>query len=207
MDVKKMYFLGNDFIIISLLLLISIFIFVFFFKDKIFKKKHTPLKDEVFKNIIITYLKKTYPKFKFDFSVLDKRYPNEDALTTKYSQIDDIINQYINNRPFSKKLLKPIKTDNLWSEYAFYSKPKKDKLPPDWLKRKKVAYERDKHTCVRCSKNLLLKDCVLFMVTPINKGGQYYLENLATLCTDCNKILDKKLSALKIKDELYEFVN
>ena len=201
-----MHFLGNDFIILSSLLLISIFVFVFLFKDKIFKKQYEPLEDDSFKNEVITYLKSTYPKFRFDFSILDEKVSNEDALTTKYSQIDNLINQYINNRPFSKKFLKPIKTDNLWSEYAFYSKPNKDKLPPDWLKRKKVAYERDNNSCVRCSKKETMKDCVLHVVTPINEGGQYYLENLATLCTDCNKILNKKSSALKIKEELYEFV-
>ena len=201
-----MHFLGNDFIILSLLLLISIFIFVFLFKDKIFKKEYESLEDDTFKNEILTYLKITYPKFRFDFSILDEKNSNEDSLTTKYYQIDNLINQYINNRPFSKKFLKPIKTDNLWSEYAFYSKPNKDKLPPDWLKRKKVAYERDNSSCVRCSKNEAMKDCVLYVVTPISEGGQYYLENLATLCTDCNKILNKKPSPLKIKDALYEFV-
>jgi len=201
-----MYFLGNDFIIYSTLMLTSLFIFVFYFKDKILKKQYNTLDDDNFKNEILTYLTSTYPKFRFDFSILDETNKNEDALTTKYSQVDNLINQYINNRPFSKKLLKPIKTDNLWSEYAFYSKPNKDKLPPDWLKRKKVAYDRDNNSCVRCSKNIAMKDCVLHVVTPLEEGGQYYLENLASLCTDCNKILNKKISALKIKDDLYEFV-
>jgi hypothetical protein len=201
-----MNFLGNDFIILSLLLLVAIFIFVFLFKDKIFKTSYNSLEGDDFKNEIINYLTTTYPKFKFDFSILDEKSKNEDALTTKYAQVDNLINQYINNRPFSKKLLKPLKTDNLWSEYAFYSKPNKDKLPPDWLKRKKVAYERDNCSCVRCSKSLPMKDCVLHTVTPIEEGGQYYLENLATLCSDCNKILSNKTSSLKIKDDLYEFV-
>ena len=201
-----MHFLGNDFIIIASLLLISIFIFVFLVKDKIFKKDYKSIEDDSFKNNVIKYLKSTYPKFNFNFSIFDKKIENEEILTTKYYQLDNIITQYINNRPFSKKFLKPINTDDLWSEYAFYSKPNKDKLPPDWLKRKKVAYQRDNHSCVRCSKKIQMKDGSLYIVTPIKEGGQYYLENLATLCSDCNKILNKKISVLKIKDDLYEFV-
>jgi hypothetical protein len=201
-----MHFLGNDFILLSILLLIVIFFLVFLYKDKIFNKNYNYLDGDDFKNEIINYLSITYPKFKFDFSILDVKIKNENTLTTQYSHIDNLINQYINNRPFSKKLLKPIQTDNLWSEYAFYSKPNKDKLPPDWLKRKKVAYERDNCSCVRCSKNIAMKDSVLYIVTPIEDGGQYYLENLATLCSDCNKILNQKTNTLKIKDELYEFV-
>jgi len=201
-----MNFLGNDFIVLSLLLLLGVFIFVFFVKDKIFEKEYNTLEGDTFKNEIIKYLTTTYPKFKFDFSILDEKSSNEDMLTTKYYQIDKLIHQYIYNRPFSQKHLKPLKTDNLWSEYAFYSKPNKDKLPPDWLKRKKVAYERDNNSCVRCSISIPMKDSVLYIVTPVEKGGQYYLENLATLCTDCNKILTNKTNALKIKDELYEFV-
>jgi len=201
-----MIFLGNDFIILSLLLLLVIFIVVFIYKDKIFPKQYNTLEGDDFKNEIINYLTSTYPKFKFDFSVLDEKSQNEDSYTTKYSQLDNLINQYINNRPFSKKFLKPIEKDSLWSEYAFYSKPNKDKLPPDWLKRKKVAYERDNYSCVRCSKSLPMKDTILHVVTPIEEGGQYYLENLATLCSDCNKILNNKTTNLKIKDNLYEFV-
>ena len=201
-----MNFLGNDFIISSLILLLSIFVFVFLLKDKIFTKEYNPIEGDNFKNEILEYLTTTYPRFNFDFSVLDEVNKNENALTTKYSQVDKLIHQYIHNRPFSKKLLKPIKTDNLWSEYAFYCKPNKDKLPPDWIKRKKVAYERDNCSCVRCSIGLAMKDSVLYIVTPVEDGGEYYLENLATLCSDCNKILNEKTNALKIKDDLYEFV-
>ena len=201
-----MNFLGYDFIILSLLLLLAIFIFVFIFKEKIFTKKYNTLQGDNFKNEIIEYLSSTYPKFKFDFSILDDKSSKEDALTTKYTQVDNLIDQYINNRPFSKKLLKPLKTDNLWSEYAFYSHPNKDKLPPDWIKRKKLAYERDNNACVRCSVGLAMKDSILYVVTSVEDGGQYYLENLTTLCSDCNKILNEKTNALKIKDDLYEFV-
>jgi len=201
-----MHFLGNDFIITSLLLLVMIFLFVFYYKEKIFKKYYVNKINDNFKNQVITYLKETYPKFKFNFSIFDKTYEEQDPFTIKYYQVDELINQYINNRPFSNKLLKQIKTNKFWSEYAFYSKPNKNKLPPDWLKRKKVAYDRDNGACVRCSKKIIMKDSILYIVTPIEQNGQYYIENLATLCSDCNKILNSKIKYLQIEENLYNIV-
>ena len=51
-----------------------------------------------------------------------------------------------------------------------------------------------------------MKDSILYIVTPINEGGQYFIENLATLCNDCNKILNKKSHNLKIQDKLYDII-
>jgi hypothetical protein len=204
-------FLGADFSISSTLWLIAVFTFMFAFRKKIFPFLYKDADMDKFLNELDAYLKKTYPKIKFDYKFLNtlEDEPNPDA--KKYALIDNIINQYI-TLSFKPPAQKSVPTNLLWSSYAFDSKPNGDKLPQDWLKRKNVVYERDEKTCQRCSKEIHIKDADLFLIKPIDKNGNYYLENLILVCTDCAKIEKNKLDQnvnvkyLQIKENLYSIV-
>ena len=206
-----MKFLGNDFIISSLIWLVAVFIFIFTFRKKIFSFYYKENDFDKFLDILNRYLKTTYPKINFHFHFLDtlKDEPNPDA--KKYALIDNIINQYLTIKLESTKN-RSIPSHKLWGSYTFNSKPDKKKLPEDWLQRKALVFERDKKTCQRCSKKLVIQKSDLLMITPLEKGGQYYFENLLLVCIDCMKIENQKrddrltLKYLDIKDELYSLV-
>ena len=157
-------------------------------------------------------LKTTYPKLKFDFRYLDKIQdePNPDA--KKYALIDNIINQYEALEFNPKSSMKSIPQNMLWSSYAFNSKNVKNKLPEDWLLRKNAIYERDEKTCQKCSKKMQAKDSDILFVKPLEKGGDFYLENMILVCNDCAKIekykLDKTqpIKFLEIREDLYKLV-
>ena len=204
-------YLGIDFSIFSTLWLIGVFVFIFSFRKKIFRFLYKDADMEKFLFKLKSYLKETYPKIKFDYDYLDtlNDEPNPDA--KKYALIDHIINQYVTYK-FNPSVQKSVPANLLWTSYVFDSKPNKDKLPKDWLKRKTVVFERDNKTCQRCSKKTDIKDSDLYLIKPIKKGGNYYLENLILLCNDCSKIEKHKLDSsvnikyLKIKEKLYSIV-
>ena len=206
-----MNFLGTDFIISSILWLIIVFSFMFFFRKKIFRFIYKQTDFDKFLLILKNHLKETYPQIEFDFSYLDsiKNEPNPDV--KKYGLIDNIINQYFDLQ-LSIKKLPTTPTNQLWSSYAFNSKPNKNKLPEDWLQRKSVLFQRDNKTCQRCFKKLNSKDADIFMIKPLDQNGQYYFENLILLCQDCTKIENHKrdkttnIKYLNIKEELYSLV-
>jgi len=158
-----------------------------------------------------TYLKETYPKIKFDYSRL-KKLNDTNVDTLKFLIIDNLVEQYINIefKPTTKPYLK---TNKLWSSYVVYSTPsKKYNLPPDWLKRKDIVYERENGICQRCYKKIELKTSDLVLINPLSKGGNFYLENLALTCIDCKKIIEAKrnnsnIKYLHFRENLKEFIS
>lgn len=206
-----MHFLGSDFIISSILWLLVIFIFMFIFRKHIFKFYYKESDLDKFLIILEQYLKKTYPKLNLNFHFLKtlENEPNPDAV--KYALLDNIINQYI-SLDFNPSSTKAIPSNKLWGSYAFNSQPDNNKLPDDWQQRKALVFERDEKICQRCSKKITIKDADIIIIIPIQKGGQYYFENLLLLCTDCIKIENNKrdnsknIKYLNIKNELYSLV-
>ncbi|MCK5293922.1 MAG: HNH endonuclease [Arcobacteraceae bacterium] len=206
-----MNFLGNDFIISSSIWLIVVFTFIFTFRKKIFSFYYKESDFDKFVTLLKEYLDETYPKINFNFHFVEtlEDEPNPDA--KKYALIDNIINQYI-TLELNSTHNKSIPTNKLWGSYTFNSKPNKTKLPEDWLQRKALIFERDEKTCQRCSKKTTIQESDIFMLTPLEKGGQYYFENLLLVCIDCMKIENHKrdtslnLKYLDIKDELYSLV-
>jgi hypothetical protein len=203
-----MYFLGIDFIISSTLWLVVVFVFMFVFRKHIFKFYYKKTNLDKFLLLLKQDLKETYPKFDFHFDFIKtlKNEPNPDAF--KYSVIDNIINQYITFKFILPNKIESIPPNKLWSSYAFNSKPNKNKLPQDWLQRKALVFQRDNKTCRRCSKKISIQQSDIFLKLPIDKGGQYYFENLLLFCTDCIKIENYKqnptssIKFLNIKNEL-----
>jgi 5-methylcytosine-specific restriction endonuclease McrA len=53
--------------------------------------------------------------------------------------------------------------------------------------KRQVVYERDGHKCLRCGDT---KRLTLDHVIPVSKGGSSEVDNLQTLCFDCNCLKD-----------------
>jgi len=206
-----MNFLGLDFIISSLVWLTIVFTFIFTFRKKIFSFYYKSNDFELFLETLDKKLKEIYPKMNFNFSIANKVENEPNPQAKQYLIIDNIINQY-QTKEFNPAKKTTVPTNKLWASYVLESKPNKDKLPCDWLKRKAVIYERDEKVCQRCSKNISLNNSTIFMINPLENKGQYYLENLILLCLDCEKIENQKrydsknIKYLDIKDELYSLV-
>jgi 5-methylcytosine-specific restriction endonuclease McrA len=205
-------YLGADFSISSFILIVGVVSLLFTFRRQIFFFIYKETDMELFLRQLDEKLKTTYPKLKFDFKYLEKIQdePNPDA--KKYALIDNIINQYeaLEFRPKSSN--KAISPNMLWSSYAFNSKNVKNRLPEDWLLRKNAVYERDEKTCQKCSKKMQVKDSDILFIKPLEKGGDFYLENMILVCNDCAKIekykLDKTqpIKFLEIRKDLYKLV-
>lgn len=205
-------YLGADFSISSIILLAIVFSAIFTLRKKIFFFYYKETDMDLFLKQLDETLKTTYPKIQFDFKYLEKikDEPNPDA--KKYALIDNIISQYEALDFQIKNSNKSVPSNLLWSSYAFNSKNVKNRLPEDWLLRKNAIFERDEKTCQKCSKKLHLKESDILFIKPLEKGGDFYLENMILVCNDCAKIekykLDKstKIKYLEIREELYKLV-
>jgi len=204
-----MFFLGTDYVISSLIWLTIIGVFVFAFRKKIFKRFYPEESLDKFIEKLQHYLKETYPDIKFDLSIIkiSESEPNPD--TRKYMITSDIFNQYSSLSMDPKKLPKLTPQSLQWQGYVFNCEPNKNKLPPDWGKRKNALLLRDHQKCLRCSKKLTLSSVEIHMLRGLEEGGKYHLENLIPVCKDCKKLLDndpKKKTGYKLKEDLDEII-
>jgi uncharacterized protein (DUF488 family) len=103
--------------------------------------------------------------------------------------VDYIVMQYFNAN-INLNTPRPLKKEMLWTNYEELSIPIKDKLPKDWRKRKEMAFLRDAKKCVRCGQKLQFKNAMPYLLKPIAENGTYHLDNVITLCSDCNKVLN-----------------
>jgi 5-methylcytosine-specific restriction endonuclease McrA len=205
-----MYFLGTDYVVSSIIWLTLVGTFVFAFRKKIFKRFY---EDEPFDEFIYQlklYLEKNYPKLKYDLSIIEVSESEPNPLTRKLMIISDILNQF-NNLKIDKSKLPNITPPELhqWDSYVFHCEPHKQKLPPDWAKRKNALLTRDQRKCFRCTKAVDINSVDIHMLRSLNDGGKYYLENLIPVCRDCKKVLEndpKSSKSLNIKDDLEDLV-
>lgn len=201
-----MAFLGIDFIVSSIIWLLVVILFAFVFRKHLKKFFYKDISFDIFYKNLRSYLLETYPEVKFDFSIIEtsKSEPNPNA--RKYIILDDIINQYSSLKLDSSKYPSVSPQNLQWSSYIFNSEPNKDKIPKDWVKRKNALLIRDNKKCFRCSTKVDLNTIQIHMIRSLEKGGKYFLENLIPMCKDCDKILNKKIKHLDIKENLYELV-
>ena len=204
-----MMYLGLDFIISSLLWLCGIGIFVFAFRKQIIKFFYKKTSFDIFLSELKQYLLNRYPKIKFNFDIVEKSKsePNPDA--RKYIILDNIIDQYLKIELDKEKYPKITPLDLQWSSYVFNCEPNRNKQPNDWIQRKQALLQRDDNLCFRCSHLLNISSVSIYMLRSLEQHGKYNLENLIPVCKDCEKVLSndqKKLTHLKIKDELYQLV-
>lgn len=186
--------------------LLVVILFAFVFRKHLKKFFYKDISFDIFYKNLRSYLLETYPEVKFDFSIIEtsKSEPNPNA--RKYIILDDIINQYSSLKLDSSKYPSVSPQNLQWSSYIFNSEPNKDKIPKDWVKRKNALLIRDNKKCFRCSTKVDLNTIQIHMIRSLEKGGKYFLENLIPMCKDCDKILNKKIKHLDIKENLYELV-
>jgi len=204
-----MYFLGTDYIISSLLWLIGIGAFVYVVKDPILKYFNNKGNFKEFTNKVKAYLEETYPKVKFDYTIITTTNNEPDEELRKNMVVDDIVDQYKKLQLDKNKYPKSTNASKLWNSYTFNCEPNRNKLPPDMPQRINALLTRENQQCFRCSIKIKITSANFFMILSLEKGGKYQLENLVPVCKDCKKILDndtKNLSFLKIKDDLYEIL-
>ena len=201
-----MAFLGLNFIISSLIWLFIISVFIFVFKKHFKQFFYKDISFTVFYKDLKSFLKQNYPEIEFDFSIIEtsKSEPNPNA--RKYLILDNIINQYCYLKLDSSKYPSSSSHSLQWSSYIFNSKPNRKKLPVDWVQRKNALLIRDEKKCFRCSTQINLNTIHIHMIRPLENGGKYFLENLIPLCKDCDRILNKKVKYLDIKENLYNLV-
>lgn len=200
-----MYFLGTDYVISSIIWLTAIFAFVFTFRKPIMKLLYPQTSLDPFVSKLKHYLEKNYPKITFDLSIIGTSKSEKNPDTRKYIIASDILEQYKKLPLNPNKFPKSTPTSLRWDGYIFNCEPDRDKLPPDWAKRKNALIIRDHKQCLRCSKPVTLSTIEIHLIRSIEDGGKYYLENLISVCKDCEKILSndpKKMANLHIKDDL-----
>jgi hypothetical protein len=204
-----MYFLGTDYIVSSLLWLFVIFTFVFTFRKHIIKLFYPKATLDLFISKLKTYLTKTYPTIKFDYTIIQVSTSEKNSELRKYMIADDMIDQFKRIKIDQSRYPKTTPKELQWSSYIFNCEPNKDKLPKDWMQRKNALFVRENKKCFRCSTYVDLTTIYPKLVRPLKDGGKYYLENMIPLCGDCDKLLSdnpKKSSFLNIKDRVYEIV-
>ena len=151
-----------------------------------------------------------YPKINIDYSSIIEKTKNELNLEIRETLIvEDVVKQFFNFE-YYKKTQNTIPKEKIWVNYEEKS-ISNPKYPNDWPLRKETAWLRDNKCCNRCGITLDLKDTHTNFVKEIKDGGGYNLENIITLCTDCNKIINSKnpkstISSLVLSDKLMFFV-
>lgn len=205
-----MHFLGMDYIVSSLLLLLGIFAFAFAFRKQIKKLFYKKVTLDLFISKLKIYLEKTYPDVKFDYAIIMHSESEKNPEIRKSIISSNIINQYkklpFNSSNYPKST--PTSLHN-WSSYIFLCEPNKDRLPADWGQRKNAILTRDNAKCLRCSKPLSVTTVTAHMINSLSSGGKYHLENLVSLCKDCEILItnnQKRLAYLDIIHDLNEIV-
>jgi hypothetical protein len=205
-----MYFLGTDYVVSSIIWLTLVGVFVFAFRKKIFKRLYPDDPLEPFIESVEEYLKKNYPKVNFDLSIIEKSESEPNPDTRKLAITSDIVSQFINIKLDKSKFPKVTPPElHKWDGYVFNCEPHKQKLPPDWAKRKAALLQRDHKLCLRCTKSIDMNSIDIHMIRSLKEGGKYYLENLIPVCKDCKKLLandPKKSKNLQIKEDLEDLV-
>ncbi len=203
--------LGFDYVLYSSIILVMV-VPMYIYRKKIFTFAYKTDGFSEFVKELKIYLKRTYPKFNFNFSIITRTADQKDIRVRQSLIVENIISQLIEFE-FSPDTQDPIAKDKLWIGYDEYSKPAARK-PGDWKKRRNIVWQRDKKSCVRCSKPVKFDEATTSYVTDTEIGGGFNVENLFTICRDCNLILNKddtsikfRASNLDVYDHLYALVD
>ena len=203
--------LGLDYIISSSVIIASI-VPVYIYRKKIFPFAYKTDGFTDFVKELKNYLKRTYPKFSFNFSIIGKTTDQQDVRVRQSLIVEDIISQLINHT-HKIDTQDSVTKDKLWIGYDEYSKPAQRK-PSDWKKRRLLVWKRDGEVCTRCTKAVKFDEAITSQVRSTDLGGGFNIENLFTVCQDCNLILNKDNSDIKFRasnlhvyDDLYNLVD
>ena len=203
--------LGWDYVILSSIIIVSI-IPVYIYRKKLFKFAYKKDGFTEFIKELKLHLKRIYPKFQFDYSIISKTSKEKDSRVRQSLVVENIISQLI-EYDLDIKTQDGVTRDKLWTGYDELSK-NSSKKPSDWKKRRELVWNRDKKSCIRCTKAVQFNDSVTLFVSDYELGGGFNVENLYTVCTDCNQILNKNDSTIKFRasnlevyEDLYKLVD
>ncbi len=163
-------------------------------------------------NEIKIYIKNTYPNIVIDYQKIEKIKSKNQLLAEDILIVEDIVMQFaVQDIDITPKYY--VSKDQLWSTYEEYAIPQKNKTPKDFLKRKELAIRQYGSACGRCGQKLTFSNAMTYFHKPLEEGGTYHFENIAVLCSDCNKVLtssedkSKIISMLNIYDYLINKIN
>jgi len=163
-------------------------------------------------NEIKIYIKNTYPNIVIDYQKIEKIKSKNQLLAEDILIVEDIVMQFATQSiEITPKYY--VSKDQLWSTYEEFSIPQKNKTPKDFLKRKELAFRQYGSGCGRCGQKLTFTNAMTYFHKPLDEGGTYHFENIAILCSDCNKVLSSKedtskiISTLHIYDYLINKIN
>ncbi|WP_419769347.1 MAG: HNH endonuclease [Candidatus Marinarcus sp.] len=189
--------------VFSALILIACLI-PLYLKRKQIKQYFTQKSDtkDLVKEIKI-YFQTVHPLINLDYAIVEKTRNEQNSDVRDIEIIEDLVSQYAHA---DIKIETPtgVNKDSLWGTYDILCIPQKDKLPKDLAMRKELVFKRDHAKCKRCGKSITLNNSYLHFLRNIAEGGTYHVENLVTVCSDCNKIL-KSTNLAKTIDTLEAF--
>ena len=191
-------------------LIIACLLLLYIYKEKIFKIKSKD--NEAFASFLKDlklYMLQHHPKIEIDYRIVEKTKNEEDMELRQTLIIESVIKQFF-NFPYQNETQASIPREKLWINYEEKSKSN-PKYPSDWALRKEFAWKRDNKNCSRCGNELNIDEAYTSFVKEITDGGGYNLENIMTLCINCNKILNSKnpkstISSLNLNDNLMSFI-
>ena len=191
-------------------LIIACLLLLYIYKEKIFKIKSKD--NEAFASFLKDlklYMLQHHPKIEIDYRIVGKTKNEEDMELRQTLIIESVIKQFF-NFPYQNETQASIPREKLWINYEEKSKSN-PKYPSDWALRKEFAWRRDNKCCNRCAQELNINETYTSFVKEIKDGGGYNLENIITLCVNCNRIVDSKnpkstISSLVLNDKLMTFV-
>lgn len=193
------------FTLVSIFLIILL-VFLYFFRKKYTPKKYKNNDDlDLFLKDLKLYMTHHHPKININYSFIEKM-RNENNLEIKEALIiENIVDQFISYN-YKKTTKKGLPKENYWASYLEKSLSN-PKLPNDWVLRRDFAWRRENKCCDRCGENIELDESHTVFVNEIKNGGGYNLENMITLCVNCNKILNNRnsktiISSLPLTDNL-----
>jgi hypothetical protein len=200
------------------LLLLAIFLLLggvaFFIKNKHKTQTLHPCLDFEFliKEIKI-YIQNTYPKILIDYQKIEKLTTKSQLIAEDLLIIEDIVLQFATQKIDMKPSFH-ISKEQLWNGYEEMSVPLKGKVPKDFLKRKELSFKSYGGCCARCGQKLQMINAMTYLLKNVENGGSYRCENIAIVCSDCNKVLNtqeenisKVISSLHIYDYLITKIN
>lgn len=201
--------LDLDFVIYSTLLVLSL-IPLYIYRERIFKFKYKNGGNfDLFIKDLKLHMQKHHPKIPIDYSIIGKTIDEKNLKLRETLIVENVVQQFF-YFSYDRKTQKSVPREKLWQNYEEKS-ISNVKMPSDWIQRKELAYYRDNKCCNRCGDPLpSVNDAYTIFIKEIEKGGGYNLENIAILCSDCNKILNSKnekqtLHALTLNDKLLIF--
>ncbi|UTJ05756.1 HNH endonuclease [Arcobacter roscoffensis] len=200
--------LDIKFIVLSSLLIAAI-IPLYIYREKVFAFAYRKGDIEPFLDLVKNHMKKEHPLVPINYAIVEKTADEKDIRVRETIIVEDIVSQYFNYE-YEKQTQGSVSKDKLWTGYDEKS-VHNVKMPSDWVQRKELAWARDNQKCNRCAKTVSLKNSISIFVKDIEDGAGYNIENIITLCEDCNRVLNSKnprntMANLELMDRLMKYV-